>query len=68
MHESANMEFEEMGKELREKLSILPPTDFESASSILDFERFRELSLDWTRCLVPKCDGVEWALPQTWCR
>lgn len=38
---------EQINKEIKHKLMILPPTEFVSSNSILNFERYRELTLNW---------------------
>ena len=37
----------ELDIEIKNKLLILPPTEFVSSNSILNFERYRELSINW---------------------
>ncbi|MET3539284.1 transcriptional regulator [Chryseobacterium limigenitum] len=44
-------------KELKEKLSLLAPSDFLSANSIMDFERFKKVDIDWLDiCEINKFD------------
>lgn len=47
---------EQFNSEISKKLSILAPTEFVSSNSILNFERYRELRLDWYRIFEKKND------------